>query len=126
MIPAQWENNQLAKEMEQLREVRSAVTSALEKAREKKEMTSSLQAAPIIYLTDSYKGLNVDLLKEAVLTSDITVQWCDSLPKEHEAFSPEIAVQIQMAPGEKCQRCWKVLPEVRNDLCARCAQIQGI
>jgi len=37
-----------------------------------------------------------------------------------------IAVRIAVAAGEKCQRCWKVLPEVGTvpdhpELCIRCA-----
>ncbi len=40
--------------------------------------------------------------------------------------SPGIAARIGLAAGEKCQRCWKVLPEVGTvadhpDLCRRCA-----
>ena len=49
-----------------------------------------------------------------------------------EAFRlPEVggvAVVPGVADGEKCQRCWKVLPEVGTqaghpDLCARCADV---
>jgi isoleucyl-tRNA synthetase len=39
---------------------------------------------------------------------------------------PGIAVTVELASGEKCQRCWRVLPEVTTiaahpDLCGRCA-----
>jgi len=38
---------------------------------------------------------------------------------------PGVGVVFKTAEGEKCQRCWKVLPEVgkhgHDGLCARCA-----
>jgi isoleucyl-tRNA synthetase len=39
---------------------------------------------------------------------------------------PSVGVQVTQAEGEKCQRCWRILPEVgadpaHPDLCGRCA-----
>ena len=35
-----------------------------------------------------------------------------------------IEASVTPAPGEKCQRCWKVLPTVNADgLCPRCADV---
>ena len=35
-----------------------------------------------------------------------------------------IAVEVTKAIGNKCNRCWKVLPEVKEkDLCIRCNKI---
>jgi len=41
---------------------------------------------------------------------------------------PGVAVRVALAEGEKCQRCWRVLPEVGTvpdhpDLCRRCADV---
>ena len=41
---------------------------------------------------------------------------------------PEVGVRVALAEGEKCQRCWRVLPEVGTlpdhpDLCRRCADV---
>ena len=38
---------------------------------------------------------------------------------------PGVSVVVNQAEGEKCARCWQVLPEVGNapdqaDICARC------
>jgi len=43
---------------------------------------------------------------------------------------PDIGVRVSPAPGERCERCWRVLPEVGQapdhaDLCCRCAEIVG-
>ena len=42
--------------------------------------------------------------------------------------APGIGVVVMPAPGERCERCWRVLPEVghvpgRDDLCRRCAEV---
>jgi isoleucyl-tRNA synthetase len=41
---------------------------------------------------------------------------------------PEIGVVVAAASGERCERCWRVLPEVgqvagHDDLCRRCAAV---
>jgi isoleucyl-tRNA synthetase len=40
----------------------------------------------------------------------------------------DIGVRISAAPGDRCERCWRVLPEVGQmpdhaDLCRRCAAV---
>ena len=39
-----------------------------------------------------------------------------------------VGVVVALAPGERCERCWRVLPEVghvpgHDDLCQRCAEV---
>jgi isoleucyl-tRNA synthetase len=41
---------------------------------------------------------------------------------------PEVGVVVSAAPGQRCERCWRVLPEVghvphHEDLCVRCADV---
>jgi isoleucyl-tRNA synthetase len=41
---------------------------------------------------------------------------------------PEVAVVVAPASGTRCERCWRVLPEVghvpgHDDLCGRCADV---
>ena len=41
---------------------------------------------------------------------------------------PDIGVVVSLGPGERCERCWRVLPEVghvpgHDDLCQRCADV---
>jgi isoleucyl-tRNA synthetase len=40
----------------------------------------------------------------------------------------EIGARVSAAPGDRCERCWRVLPEVGQpqghaDLCLRCAAV---
>ncbi len=109
--------------------IRSCVTSEIEKSREKKLIGSSLQASVVIYdpdedigkisfsdeqwseifITSGVKILNSAPLGEAVKISDDRNIWIEVLP----------------AQGTKCQRCWRVLPEVseKESLCQRCLEV---
>jgi isoleucyl-tRNA synthetase len=71
---------------------------------------------------------NVDLA-ELCITSAGTVR-VGSAPDD--AFTipdlAEVGVRVSLAPGERCERCWRVLPEVGGvpghaDLCRRCAEV---
>ena len=61
------------------------------------------------------------------IVSNIEIQ--DILNKSKESLNFEdddIYVEIKSANGEKCQRCWSVLPEVssnKNNLCKRCEDV---
>ncbi|WP_281996063.1 isoleucine--tRNA ligase [Ruegeria faecimaris] len=125
--PADWRNTELEAGMAKIRRVRRAVTAALEVQRQDKVIGSSLEAAPIVHVED---GETRDLLAtfdvdDMCITSGLTVT---GDPAPAEAFRvPEIegvAVVFEKAEGEKCQRCWKILPDVgrhaHDGVCGRC------
>ena len=106
------------------------MTGALELARADKRIRSSLLGRPVVHvdraeLRTAIAGTD---MAEIAITSDLTLV---EGPAPAEAFTleevPGIAVTIELAAGEKCQRCWKVLPEVGTtggpDLCNRCAGV---
>ncbi len=51
-IPRDWRDDNLAAKWDRVKEVRSAVTGALEVERANKKIGSSLEAAPDVYVTD--------------------------------------------------------------------------
>ena len=125
--PPAWRNDVLADKWAGVRGVRRAVTAALEVQRTGKVIGASLEAAPVVYIEN-------DDLREAVasvpfedvcITSSISVT---ADPAPTDAFRlPEVAgvaVVFEKAAGEKCARCWKVLPDVglfaHAGVCARC------
>ena len=125
--PPAWRNDVLADKWAGVRGVRRAVTAALEVQRTGKVIGASLEAAPVVYIEN-------DDLREAVasvpfedvcITSSISVT---ADPAPADAFRlPEVAgvaVVFEKAAGEKCARCWKVLPDVglfaHAGVCARC------
>jgi isoleucyl-tRNA synthetase len=126
-IPEAWRDDELAARWERLRGVRRVITGALELARADRRIGASLQAHPTLYLGDGYRAAidGLDLAGLAI-TSALTVT---DGPPPPEAFTlpdvPEIGVVVGLAEGGKCERCWRVLPEVTGPaeqpgLCRRC------
>ncbi|MEO1291330.1 MAG: isoleucine--tRNA ligase [Pseudomonadota bacterium] len=128
--PAAWSDPALAEKWEQVRRIRRVVTGALEVERREKRIGASLEAAPVVHISN--KALNevahsVDLCSVCI-TSGIEVKKSKG---PADAFSlPEIegvSVVVKPAKGTKCQRCWQVLPEVGTlaapGICARCESV---
>jgi isoleucyl-tRNA synthetase len=130
--PADWLDEPLAQKWDQIRKVRRVVTAALEVQRTAKEIGASLEAAPVVHVEDE---ATLQALK-SVPFADICITSAIGLtndPAPGEAFRlPEVAgvgVVFEMAEGEKCQRCWKILPDVGTHhhagTCARCDAALG-
>jgi isoleucyl-tRNA synthetase len=126
-IPASWSDPALAAKWERVRDIRRVVTGALELERAAKRLGSSLQAHPTVYVgADDAALLKGIDMAEACITSGITVtvgqgpQGAFALPEVKG-----VAAVAGLAAGEKCQRCWQVLPEVgqgpdKAPVCRRC------
>ncbi|MGH7034263.1 MAG: class I tRNA ligase family protein, partial [Stellaceae bacterium] len=127
-IPASWLDEALAAKWRRIRELRRVVTGAIELERAQKRLGSSLQAAVEIFAdAASLTALDGVDLPEICITSAVRLS-AAAAPEGSFALPdvPGIGVRVSQAPGEKCQRCWKVLPEVGDsdahpDLCGRCA-----
>lgn len=128
-LPAAWRDDVLAEKWGRIRELRRAVTGALEIERAQKRIGSSLQARPAVYLSDADRTLlaGVDFA-EVCITSGIDLRPIADAPGH--AFRLDdlagVAVTPHLAEGEKCARCWQVTPDVGQSadhpsLCARCA-----
>jgi len=123
--PAAWADPALVKKWLRIRELRRVITGALELARADKTIGSSLEAAPVLVVTDAAdKALfdSVDLA-EIAITSTATVETAGALDGLYTV--PEIkgaGARFAKASGEKCARCWRVLEEVslHTHLCNRC------
>jgi isoleucyl-tRNA synthetase len=108
-IPTKWLNDHLAKTMAEIFDIRSQITAALELKRAEKFIGSSLQAAVTLTLpTTTYMDID---WAEVCITSSVNV-----------IKGSEVSVDVQLASGSKCERCWKVMPEVTeaNPVCKRC------
>ena len=129
--PADWADDALAAKWTTIRRVRRVVTGALEVERTNKVIGASLEAAPTVYVSADVAALlgtvNFD---DLCITSDIIVS-TDAAPTD--AFSlddvSDVAVVFARADGEKCQRCWKILPDVGTHshlgVCGRCNSALG-
>ncbi len=127
-----WRDEALAEKWRKVRAVRRVVTGALEVERREKRIGASLEAAPVVHVADddlraAYDGLDA---AELFITSGATLT---GEPAPADAFrldgeSADVAVVPAKAAGRKCERCWRILPEVGNvpghdDLCHRCAGV---
>ena len=109
----------LLKKWQAVREVREAVTAAIEPLRADKSVGSSLQVEVAITAPDALAGYLKALgeeLRFALLVSEVNV-----------AKGDELAVAAKVSGGEKCERCWHYTDDVGSvaahpTLCARCAE----
>ncbi|MXV45275.1 isoleucine--tRNA ligase [Saccharibacter sp. 17.LH.SD] len=114
-----WHDPDLDKLWEGLRQTRRRVTTALEGARREGEIRASLEA-------------HVDLpLSEEELAQSDKIDWAElsiaSQVTVHKGHAGD-EVRIRPAEGDKCARCWRVLPEVGDNkehthLCLRCVSV---
>ena len=111
-------DQRLASKWQTIRNVRRVVTGALEVERAAKRIGSSLEASPLVHVTD--KGIfdmlfDVDLA-EVCITSNAMVT-NDEPPAGAFTLSdvPGVAVVVERAVGTKCARSWKILPTVGED-----------
>ena len=131
--PRQWLDPALAEKWELLRQLRRVATGALERERAAKRIGSSLQAAIDLYVPDPLQAVlgTVDLA-ELCITSAARLR-LGAPPEGAFTLSDaalEIGAVVVPADGARCERCWRVLPEVGElpghpDLCRRCAEIVG-
>jgi len=125
--PADWRNEPLAAKWDGIRRARRAVTAALEVQRTAKVIGASLEAAPVVHVedTDLASALKSVNFADLCITSALSVT---TDPAPNEAFRlpevPGVAVVFETAMGEKCERCWKILPDVGHHAhahtCKRC------
>ncbi|HWT10747.1 MAG TPA: class I tRNA ligase family protein, partial [Roseomonas sp.] len=114
-VPAGWKDDALAAKWARVRELRGVVTAELEKARAAGTIGSSLQAAPVLSVPAADAALlPAEAWAETCITSGFALAQAEAA---EAAFHP--------APGTKCARCWRVLPEVGRSarhptLCLRC------
>ncbi|TCR91269.1 isoleucine--tRNA ligase [Rhizobium sp. BK376] len=117
-IPAEWKNEALVEKWKNIRAVRSVVTGALEIERKDKRIGSSLEAAPVVHVTDPelLKALEGEDLAEICITSDISLL-SDEGPADAFRLSEVAGVSVEpkLAEGTKCARSWRITRDVGSD-----------
>jgi isoleucyl-tRNA synthetase len=117
-VPAAWRDDRLAEKWRNIRTVRRAVTGALEIERAQKRIGSSLEAHPIVHVSNPelYEAVVDCDLAEVCITSAATLVQ-DEGPSG--AFRlPDVsgvAVVPNLAEGKKCARSWKILTTIGAD-----------
>ncbi len=117
-IPTSWRDDKLADKWRKIRTVRRVVTGALEIERAQKRIGSSLEAHPIVHVSNPelYEAVVDCDLAEVCITSAATLVQ-DEGPGN--AFRlPDVtgvAVVPNLAEGKKCARSWKILTTIGAD-----------
>jgi len=117
-VPAPWRDDKLAEKWRKIRAVRRVVTGALEIERAQKRIGSSLEAHPIVHVSNAelYEAVVDRDLAEVCITSAATLVQ-DEGP--NTAFRlPDVAgvaVVPNLAEGKKCARSWKILTTIGAD-----------
>ena len=119
-----WDNKELEEKWDKIIDLKEEVSKKLEEARMEKIIGHSLNAKITLYAPeDKYKELNdnKELLQQVFIVSGLEVE--NSLREE----DTEIGIKVEMADGEKCERCWMYSETVGKNhdhptICARCAK----
>jgi len=117
-VPVFWRDDNLAEKWRKIRTVRRVVTGALEIERAQKRIGSSLEAHPIVHVSNEelYEAVVDCDLAEVCITSAATLVR-DNGPDG--AFRlPDVAgvaVVPNLAEGSKCARSWKILTTIGAD-----------
>ena len=128
-VPSAWRDDALAAKWAKVREMRRVVTGSLEIERAEKRIGSSLEAHPAIYAPGDIVEACRDIdLADVLITSDATLS--EGVPPDGAFGLDDVAgigAVAGHADGNKCPRCFRILPEVALDgasgaeICGRCA-----
>ena len=107
--------------------VKSAVNKQIEAARNAKLIGSNLSAKVELWANAELKAILDQLdneLRFVLITSTVMVNTFDAVQGEATEIEG-LRVKVSAAEGEKCARCWHVLPDVNTHaahlgLCSRC------
>ncbi|MGB7693896.1 MAG: isoleucine--tRNA ligase [Pseudolabrys sp.] len=117
-VPSAWRDDKLAEKWRKIRTVRRVVTGAIEIERAQKRIGSSLEAHPIVHVSNEelYEAVVDCDLAEVCITSAATLVRDDG---PANAFRlPDVsgvAVVPNLAEGKKCARSWKILTNIGAD-----------
>jgi isoleucyl-tRNA synthetase len=113
-------NSEATAAVEELLRARAVIQQAIEAARQAKKIGSNLEAT--VKLTLPEAGFtnpvfqDLSSLQEFFILSDL-----------HITRGSELAASVEVCTNPKCERCWKLLPDVGTieahpTLCGRCAE----
>ncbi len=111
-IPDEWFNDEIFLQWAKLLDIKDQVYQQLEPLRKDKIVKSFLEAK--VKIESPHSRPNADLESIFIVSQ---VEWIqDPALKENR-------IEVSVAEGEKCGRCWKVLPVDSKTLCGRCAGV---
>lgn len=124
-VNEQWINLELFNKINKIKEIRKSVTAALEIARKDKILGSSLQACVTIYDPANIIPISCDdFWKEVAIISEFNIK--KTVIPQGAFVSDDlknIGIAIDLAEGQKCERCWKITTNLKDQICERCQKV---
>jgi isoleucyl-tRNA synthetase len=117
-VPAAWRDDKLADKWKKVRTVRRVVTGALEIERAQKRIGSSLEAHPIVHVSneDLFEAVaDIDLPEVCITSAATLVKDEDPANAFRLPDVAGVAVIPNLAEGTKCARSWKILTNIGAD-----------
>jgi isoleucyl-tRNA synthetase len=117
-IPSSWRDDKLAEKWRKVRTVRRVITGALEIERAQKRIGSSLEAHPIVHVSNEelFEAVaDVDLAEICITSAATLVKDEGPAGAFRLADVSGVAVVPNLAEGTKCARSWKVLNTIGAD-----------
>lgn len=126
VVNPKYDNKELEEKWEKLIKIKDEVAKKLEMARANKEIGLSLAAKVTLYADGKeYEFIKdkEELLKEIFIVSAIEIKE----GKKEKDKDSIVEVEVSVAPGEKCERCWMYSETVGEDanhphICHRCSE----
>jgi isoleucyl-tRNA synthetase len=122
-----WHDAALGERWDRLRAVRGVVLGEIEPLRREKVIGSGLEAdvTVIAYdLADKVLLAGANLSELAIVAKAEICAGDPALASDDASSTADIRVEARKTEYEKCERCWRHLPEVEPEgLCDRCASV---
>jgi isoleucyl-tRNA synthetase len=113
-------------EWKRLGEIRELVMLELEALRLSKSIGKSLEASVVAIVEEGSRDADLLVKYEAALAEYFNVSQATVQAVGATQGSGAVLLEVKVAEGAKCARCWRVVPDVGADgrwpeVCARCA-----
>lgn len=132
-VQEEYLDDELEQKWERLLTVRGEVTKALEIARRDKVIGNSLESSVNLYADkELFDFLQPELpeLPTFFIVSGVILNRLEKVPENIKPSDtlPELAIAVQPAGGQKCERCWMYHESIGADpehptICPRCTQV---
>ncbi|MFR5683984.1 MAG: isoleucine--tRNA ligase [Clostridia bacterium] len=123
-VKEEYEDQELTEKWEKIVELKVLVAKKLEEARAEKVIGHSLNAKITLYAD----GKEYDFLKSVEpMLETVFIVSALAIEKNSRKEDEKVGVKVEVAPGQKCERCWMYSETVGEDkehptICHRCSE----